>query len=260
MNSPSPRGVSPSTTLWQFREAIKDALTDITTIEVTTALVDRISPVTFSAEDFYERLQQDLACRTPAEIQQWRNHLEARQQELTAMLTTTVREQPEAKRIWQHHHLVWQRQVQHLRAAEQRLQSPAALRQDWEEFYQEASTVLQRLHAEGKAFYFGSVEVSALRKLWETYTALANGEQIYASTHLRLDGDTVERYRRELFDREAFDAATAQALLTLHRESVTRARERWNDLVAFLLGLVERLIPYRDAQYQRERSRIDGRR
>jgi hypothetical protein len=256
VNSKPKRGVAPSTTLWQFREAIKDALVDITTIEVTTALVDRISPATFSAEDFYERLQQDLACRTPAAIQQWREHLEHRQQELLAMRGTVSRES-EQQRIWQHHHTVWLRQAQHLRVLEQRLQSPAALRQEWERFYQEASAVLYRLHTEGQPVYFGSVEVAALRRLWETYTALDNGEQIYASTHIRLEGDTIERYRRELFDRQVFDEATAQALMALHRESVTRSRDRWNDLVAFLLGLVERLIPYRDAQ--RERNRLTDR-
>ncbi|MFQ3679930.1 MAG: hypothetical protein SNJ60_05425 [Pseudanabaenaceae cyanobacterium] len=256
MNSPFfQRGVSPSTTLWQFREAIKDALIDITTIEVTTALVDRISPVTFVAEDFYERLQQDLACRTPAALQKWRERLAQRQQELLALQGTV---EPEQQRVWQHHYTVWLRQSQHLRVLEQRLQGPAALRQEWERFYQEASGVLYRLQPEGKPLYFGSVEVAALRKLWETYTALDNGEQIYASTHIRLEGDITERYRRELFDRQVFDEVSAQALLALHRESVARARDRWNDLVAFLLGLVERLIPYRDAQ--RERSRQNGRR
>ncbi len=250
MNSKPQRGVAPSTTLWQFREALKDALADITTIEVTTALVDRISPMTFSAEDFYEVLQQDLACRTPAAIQRWREHLQQRQQELLALRP----KEAEAQRVWQHHHTVWLRQAQHLRVLEQRLQSPASLRQEWERFYQEASAVLYRLQPEGKPLYFGSVEVAALRKLWETYVALDSGEQIYASTHLRLEGDIIERYHRELFDRQVFDEATAQALLALHRESVTRSRDRWNDLVTFLLGLVERLIPYRDAQRERSRS------
>ncbi|MGQ9866906.1 MAG: hypothetical protein ACUVSQ_11605 [Pseudanabaenaceae cyanobacterium] len=253
MNSKPKQGVAPSTTLWQFREAIKDALVDITTLEVTTALVDRISPATFSAEDFYEQLQQDLACRTPAAIQQWRKHLQQRHQELMA---SRPRE-PEPQRVWQYQHTVWLRQAQHLRVLEKRLQSPAAFRQEWERFYEEASAVLYRLHTKGQPLYFGSVEVAALRRLWETYTALDNGEQIYASTHIRLGGDIIERYRRELFDRQVFDEATAQALVALHRESVTRARDRWNDLVAFLLNLVERLIPYRDAQ--RERNRLNNR-
>ncbi|NJN72672.1 MAG: hypothetical protein HC799_07595 [Limnothrix sp. RL_2_0] len=60
---------------------------------------------------------------------------------------------------------------------------------------------------------------------------------IYAQTVIQLDGDIVNRYAEELFDHPHRDA-----ILAIHRDSLTTSENQWRGLLSFIIDIIQSTI------------------
>ena len=77
----------------------------------------------------------------------------------------------------------------------------------------------------------------SLRKINELKAALDNGDLIYAQTVLQLDGDVINRYRRDLFEQKHKDL-----IISIHNEGVSGGEKQWRGLLQFAVDLVKNIM------------------
>lgn len=77
----------------------------------------------------------------------------------------------------------------------------------------------------------------SLRKINELKAALDNGDLIYAQTVLQLDGDVINRYRRDLFEQKHKDL-----IISIHNEGVSGGEKQWRGLLKFAVDLVKDIM------------------
>ncbi len=77
----------------------------------------------------------------------------------------------------------------------------------------------------------------SLRKISELKAALDNNDLIYAQTVLQLDGDVINRYRRDLFEQKHKDL-----IISIHHEGVSGGEKQWRGLLKFAVDLVKDIM------------------
>lgn len=74
----------------------------------------------------------------------------------------------------------------------------------------------------------------SLRKINELKAAVDNDDIIYAQTVLQLDGDIINRYRKDLFKNP-----DKELIIKIHHEGVTGGEKQWRGLLQFTVNLVK---------------------
>ncbi|NJK33940.1 MAG: hypothetical protein HC919_02765 [Oscillatoriales cyanobacterium SM2_2_1] len=239
-----------SETLRRFRETLKDILQEITTLDVTTMVVREIPCQKFEPESFCRRLLHDIRYQTREGLKQIAEELASRSASLQQQGLATQSQAPFVQDAYRKELIKYNLDLERYQEAERRFleQEDDAQRRSYQDFlqlaYRQILDLELRFDAQGEP-RLSSIETRVLRKLWELELTLLHEDVIFAQTTLHLDGDLTNRYRRELFDRRVFAPETTQMILQLHHTGVENAEKQWNGLIQLVVGLIERLIPFR---------------
>ncbi len=239
-----------SETLRRFRETLKDILQEITTLEINTMVVREIPCQKFDPEGFCRRLLNDIRYQTREGLKQVAAELGDRSENLQQRGLVPQSQAPFVQDEYRKELIKYNLDLERYQEAERRFleQEADPQQRSYQEFLQVAYRQILDLDltfdAQGEP-RLSSIEVRVLRKLWELELSLLHEDVIFAQTTLHLDGDLTNRYRRELFDRRVFAPETAQSILQLHHTGVENAEKQWNGLIQLVVGLIERLIPFR---------------
>lgn len=74
----------------------------------------------------------------------------------------------------------------------------------------------------------------SLRKINELKSAIDNDDIIYVQTVLQLDGDIINRYRKDLFKNP-----NKELIIKIHNEGVSGGEKQWRGLLQFTVNLVK---------------------
>ena len=270
---PPKDGPSESGSLNKFREAIKDVLEEITSLEVNTMIVGSIPMTKFDAQDFYTNLIENTMCKTEGGLQERKRSLLERSTELKQKGSSLS--QSELER--------YNQDLEIYKRAERAFSDRQNSTENWqkEQFkmeqacYEEIANKVFKLtstkNSNGKVIpdvsmicYFhklwkdsnGKVIPDAsmvryFRKLWEFEQSVLNGELIYAQTKFQLDGDLTNKFVNDLFvpsivpGRIKIDTTMAKLVFDLHHQAVENAQKQWSGLITTCVNLVKDLMPFR---------------
>lgn len=237
-----------SATLNKFRETIKDVLEEITTLEVNTIIVRRISVDRYDARDFYENLLERLAYETEEGLQDVKRSLIERYSELRQKGSAISPSELER----------YKRDLERYRCAERTFNerknsdNPLEIQQFEREqkCFKDLSNKVLKLNIakdEKGRIITDAPMIRYFRTLWEFEQMVLNGEQIYAQTIFQLDGDLTNRFVDDLFapTRSKIEPKIAQLILDTHRSALVNAEGQWTKLIETCVNLVKNLIPYR---------------
>ncbi|PZU99877.1 MAG: hypothetical protein DCE90_00870 [Pseudanabaena sp.] len=237
-----------STTLNRFRETIKDVLEEITTLEVNTIIVRRISIDRYDARTFYEDLLQKLAYETEEGLQDVKRSLIERNTELKQKGSAISPLELER----------YNRDLETYRLAERKFNerknsdNPIEIQQFEREqsCFKDLSNKVLKLDIpkdERGRIITDAPMIRYFRTLWEFEQMVLNGEQVYAQTKFQLDGDLTNRFNDDLFApaRSKIEPKVAQLILDIHQKALINAEGQWTRLIETCVNLIKDLIPYR---------------
>ncbi|OIP69688.1 MAG: hypothetical protein AUK48_14335 [Oscillatoriales cyanobacterium CG2_30_44_21] len=237
-----------SGTLNCFRETIKDVLEEITTLEVNTVIVRRISVNRFNATDFYEDLIEKLDYQTEQGLRKVKRSLLDRYKQIkdseqkgieTPKLdlenfTCDLEKYKLAEKTF-NEHKNYSRDSPELKRFERK-----------QKCLQELSNKVSRLNIvkdEKGQIIAKAPTIRYFRKLWEFEQTILCEEDVYAQTIFQLDGDLTNRFVDDLFDPSR--TKSAQLVLDIHQKALVNAESQWKSLIETCVNLVKYLIPYR---------------
>ena len=270
IKSPPPKeGSGESTSLNNFRETLKQVLEEITSLEVNTMIVGRITMSSFDAKEFYLQLIEDVMYKTERGLQDVKESLLNRSTELKkkgALLPQQNRAPmlPKEAQIIDEYRAEltsYNQDLESYKDAERAFidRQNATNSEDQVQFQSEqacyellAKQVLKldipkdkdtgELMIDGKA-------LRSLRKLWEFEQSVLNGDRIYAQTKFSLDGDLTNRFIDDLFmpskSKGKIDPQMVGLVFDLHRQGVENAQRQWSGLIETCVGLVKNLMQFR---------------
>lgn len=237
-----------SVSLNSFREALKDILQDITSLEVNTIIVKNISNQQFDARDFYEKLLGHVY-NCEEGLQDIKKSLLERNNDLKQ------KKEPisDQERDTYNQDLETYKKAENLFYSRKNSNDPYELDQitKSQEYYEHSeikSIVKQvlKLHLpkdqEGKIVPDAPM-IRIFRKLWEVEQTVIHSDRTYAQTRFQMDGDLTNRYVDDLFmpSKGNFDAKTAELILKLHTQALENAQGQWSKLIDTCIGLITSL-------------------
>lgn len=232
--------------LRNFAESINDILLDLTTLEVNTMIVNRITGDKFIPWQTYRSIYQLNA----ATLQRRGCDEETQERYLTlrnklALEYALLASDPQSD-------LYDPRMVNYLTAAPERIPLPNPTITPKSD--NTAGTELEKI----RALLSNSNFVRSLRKVAELKACLDNHEQklnemrykhsnqsseeigdpiktdiIYAQTVIQMDGDVINRYSKEILNHPQ-----KELILKLHHESVDMGEKQWRGIFQFLIDIV----------------------
>ena len=246
--APTKDGAGESTTLYKFRETIKDVLEEITTLEVNTMIVSHIPIARFDAKQFYADLLENVMYKTEEGLQDIKRALLDRSKELQKKGSAAT--QTELDRY--NRDLETYKRSERMFSSRQNLSDPKQKEQFEVEqaCYEElAKKVLQMdipKDVDGNLIP-DAPTIRYFRKLWEFEQSMLNGERIYAQTKFQLDGDLNNRFLDDLFisTRSKIDPKLVKLVFDLHHQAVDNAEKQWTGLIMTCVSLVKDLMPFR---------------
>lgn len=270
IKSASPKeGSGESTSLNNFRETLKQVLEEITSLEVNTMIVGRITMSSFDAKEFYLQLIEDVMYKTERGLQDVKESLLNRSTELKkkgALLPQQNRAPmlPKEAQIIDEYRAEltsYNQDLENYKDAERAFidRQNATNSEDKLQFQAEQACyellAKQALKLDipkdkdtGELIIDGKA-LRNLRKLWEYEQSVLNGDRIYAQTKFFLDGDLTNRFIDDLFmpskSKGKIDPQMVGLVFDLHRQGVENAQRQWSGLIETCVGLVKNLMQFR---------------
>ena len=266
---PQKEGSGESTSLNNFRETLKQVLEEITSLEVNTMIVGRITMSSFDAKEFYLQLIEDVMYKTERGLQDVKESLLNRSTELKkkgALLPQQNRAPmlPKEAQIIDEYRAEltsYNQDLESYKDAERAFidRQNATNSEDKVQFQAEqacyellAKQALKLDIPKDKDTGELIIDVKALRslrKLWEYEQSVLNGDRIYAQTKFFLDGDLTTRFIDDLFmpskSKGKIDPQMVGLVFDLHRQGVENAQRQWSGLIETCVGLVKNLMQFR---------------
>ncbi|PZV17830.1 MAG: hypothetical protein DCF20_05545 [Pseudanabaena sp.] len=241
-------GAGESTSLHEFREAIKDVLEEITELEVSTFIVSYIPITRFDAKEFYANLLESIMYKTKDGLQDLKKSLLDRSKELQKKGSAVT--QAELDRYNQD--LEIYKKAENTFSNRQNLTDPRQKEQFeieqacYEELAQKVLSLNILKDANGRVITDAPM-IRYFRKLWELEQSVLNGERIYAQTKFQLDGDLSNKFLDDLFvsTKSKIDPKMAKLVFDLHSQAVENAQQQWTGLIMTCVNLVKDLMPFR---------------
>lgn len=265
----APQKAVESVSLNNFRETLKEVLEEITSLEVNTMIVSRITMTSFDAQEFYLQLIEDVMYKTERGLQDVKESLLNRSTELKkkgALLPQQNRAPmlPKEAQIIDEYRTElssYNQDLETYKEAEKNFhdRQNSTNSEDKDQFQLEqdcykllAKQVLKldipkdkvtgELMIDGKA-------IRSLRKLWEFEQSVLNGDRIYAQTRFSLDGDLTNRFIDDLFmpnkSKGKVDPQMVGLVFDLHRQGVENAQKQWSGLIETCVNLIKNLMQFR---------------
>jgi hypothetical protein len=264
---PAPQKEGESASLNNFRETLKEVLEEITSLEVNTMIVGRITMTSFDAKEFYLKLIEDVMYKTEQGLQDIKESLLNRSTELKKK-GVLLPQQTRAPMLPKEAQIIDEYRAE-LTSYNQDLESYKDAERDFidrqsltdpedkiqfrleQDCYEQLSKQILKLNipkdeATGEIIIDGKT-LRSLRKLWEFEQSVLNGDRIYAQTKFSLDGDLTNRYLDDLFmpSRSKIDPKLAGLVFDLHRQGVENAQKQWAGLIDTCVGLIKNLMQFR---------------
>ncbi len=263
---PHKDGAGESTSLKNFRDAIKDVLEEITSLEINTLIVSNIPIAKFDAKEFYLELIEKIMYRTEEGLGEVKESLLERSAQLKQKGLSLP--QQTATPLLPKEALV----IAEYRAELTRYNDDLESYKEYERFFNDRRNCLNQAEkeqfaleeacyeqlakqvlkmdiqkdADGKLIVDAQI-IRCLRKAWEFEQSVLNGDHIYAQTKFHLDGDLTNRFINDLFipTKSKIDPKMAQLVFDLHRQGVENAQKQWTGLIMTCVNLVKDLMPFR---------------
>ena len=264
---PAPQKEGESVSLNNFRETLKEVLEEITSLEVNTMIVGRITMTSFDAKEFYLQLIEDVMYKTEQGLQDVKESLLNRSTELKKK-GALLPQQTRAPMLPKEAQIIDEYRAE-LTSYNQDLESYKDAEKDFvdrqnstdpddqvqfaleQACYEQLSKQVLKLNIPkdkdtGEAMIDGKA-LRNLRKLWEFEQSVLNGDRIYAQTKFSLDGDLTNRFLDDLFipSRSKIDPKVAGLIFDLHRQGVENAQRQWSGLIETCVGLIKNLMQFR---------------
>ena len=266
---PAPQKEGESVSLNNFRETLKEVLEEITSLEVNTMIVGRITMTSFDAKEFYLQLIEDVMYKTERGLQDVKESLLNRSTELKkkgALLPQQSRAPmlpKEAQVIDEYRSELtsYNQDLENYKDAEKNFSDRQNLTDpdDKVQFgleqscYEMLAKQILKLNIPkdektGEVIIDGKA-LRSLRKLWEFEQSVLNGDRIYAQTKFSLDGDLTNRFIDDLFmpskGKGKIDPKMVGLVFDLHRQGVENAQKQWSGLIETCIGLIKNLMQFR---------------
>ncbi len=266
---PAPQKDGESVSLNNFRETIKEVLEEITSLEVNTMIVGRITMINFDAKEFYLQLIEDVMYKTERGLQDVKESLLNRSTALKkkgALLPQQTRAPmlPKEAQIIDEYRAEltsYNQDLESYKDAEKAFsdRQNSSSSEDKDQFhleqacYEQLSKQVLKLNIPknkdtGEIMIDGKA-LRSLRKLWEFEQSVLNGDRIYAQTKFSLDGDLTNRFIDDLFmpnkSRGKIDPQMVGLVFDLHRQGVENAQRQWSGLIETCVGLIKNLMQFR---------------
>jgi hypothetical protein len=240
-------------TVTGFVEGMKDAVNDLSALEVNTMVVSEISGLKFNPRISY-RLLYDISELDSSGLR----HLKDRLKEAICEIELEAATDPEKTKKLELQQQELQLQLQ-LKELQKQTQSVAnTTKQDELKAKQaELQTMLKNeLYQLPKPFQDPRLEallknknfVLRLRKLNELRSLLKKPrasetdniyDNIYAQTIIQLDGDVINYFHKRLFEQTHADDRAF--LMTIHRDAVTGGQQNWQNLLHLIFDMMSQL-------------------
>jgi hypothetical protein len=258
-----------STSLNNFRETIKAVLEEITSLEVNTMIVGRITMTSFDAKEFYLQLTEDVMYKTDQGLQDIKESLLNRSTQLKkkgALLPQQNRAPmlPKEAQIIDEYRTEltsYNQDLEHYKDAERSFsdRQNSLDPEDKTQFaleqacYEQLAKQILKLDIPRdettREIIIDGKTLRSLRKLWEFQQSVLNGDRIYAQTKFSLDGDLTNRFIDDLFmpskSRDKIDPKMAGLVFDLHRQGVENAQRQWSGLIDTCVNLIKNLMQFR---------------
>jgi hypothetical protein len=240
-------------TVTGFVEGMKDAVNDLSALEVNTMVVSEINGLKFNPRISY-RLLYDISELDSSGLR----HLKDRLKEAICEIELEAATDPEKTKKLELQQQELQLQLQ-LKELQKQTQSVAnTTKQDELKAKQaELQTMLNNeLYQLPKPFQDPRLEallknknfVLRLRKLNELRSLLKKPrasetdniyDNIYAQTIIQLDGDVINYFHKRLFEQTHADDRAF--LMTIHRDAVTGGQQNWQNLLHLIFDMMSQL-------------------
>lgn len=266
---PAPVKDGESTSLNNFRETLKEVLEEITSLEVNTMIVGRITMTSFDAKEFYLQLIEDVMYKTERGLQDVKESLLNRSTELKKK-GALLPQQTRAPMLPKEAQIIDEYRAE-LTSYNQDLETYKDAERDFvdrqsstdpddkvqfaleQACYEQLAKQVLKLNIPkdkdtGEALIDGKA-LRSLRKLWEFEQSVLNGDRIYAQTKFSLDGDLTNRFIDDLFmpskSNGKIDPKMVGLVFDLHRQGVENAQKQWSGLIETCVGLLKNLMQFR---------------
>lgn len=253
---PKKDSVGESSTLRDFRDTIKDVLEEITSLEVNTMIVGRISMTQFDPQEFYNNLLETTMYGTEDGLRDIKKTLLERSTDLKqkgALLSqTALNRHNQDLEIYNRDLEIYKRAERAFSDRQASLDSRQKQQFEmektcYEEIFKKVLQLDISKNPDGSLIIDAKITRS-LRKLWELEQSVLNGERIWAQTKISLDGDLTNRFIKDLFvtGMNEIGPNMAKLVFDLHTQATENAQNQWTGLITTCINLVKDLMPFRN--------------